>query len=1119
MKMTKILTMCMAMMLCGTIWAAAPVPGQNFDVLLGGIHPRVKAAADELTYQWYKDNEPIYDATESSYTINDVKKSDEGSYWVTISNGTDTVTSDEATLTVESAEPPTLTMYRVKSEGLANASQNYGADEPLVPVADVDQLAAALLPVSEGLAADGVTPLVFKLHFSGKWEDETQWKLNCIEDYIPCSLYLLKDGRFQSLRRGETTLTVPAHPEGDLDLYLYLGGVSSDEADLGSSPCVLKVSSMENEEICGELEFKICPPPLVLIHGFNTKGEWDEHFKNIISIPREKSLVYELHYGVVNGDYTGNTYGTFAQLTKLLNATLLTDVEGLQGSTLWEGWACTRYDVVAHSQGGVLTRLLCSKDPAWGGAYRSKANHYRGRFNRIVTIGSPQNGTSMIYYLLQMKKTYSTLLSTVLPLACKELYQSRFDPWGQEIRRINSIEIDPAAKFHAVATEVNSANKLFVLLGLYFGQFGSAGVDVLFPKGSDSVVDLMSQQAGAVKKSTYFDTFNLYVAHAAIGDSITTHEFLGTGSVQTKSGPLASYVNGLFENNNNFGSFNRPTRASEAWRKKIDNSMAAISASLNLVDFLAGRPIKLVGKAIMFLNVKALTDDVLDFFFPKDAVTAAADYGIQAIWFAEVYGPNGVTTDGVTLEEDNENDFGVNVLMDDSLVGEVVLYGYFYSEDGKVLYAKPQVVYSNPPGERIVSIECIPSDLTMTAGDTIAPELWATYENGVKSRLFVGMDTPLTFRSSDARIMGVNGHELEALKDGSAVITAEYKGLRTTLQYTVGNDDSGVMLFSRGEDGLTLVFAGTLQESTDLKTWKTLDAESPYTVQTINRQKYYRSFLNLVLEGGSDEEPLVVEEGKNFTTPISDTVNLDMIWCPPGTFTMGSPEDELGRVWGWIVGRFSNETQHSVTLSSGYWLSKYEVTQAQYQTVMGNNPSNFKGANLPVEQLTWDEAMDFCAKLTEQEQAAGRLPMNYKYTLPTEAQWEYACRAGTTTALNSGKNLSDKYECPEMDEVGWYKANSNAQTHPVGQKLPNAWGLYDMHGNVEEWCLDRFGNYPTSAVTDPVGSIGSDLGRGGSWNSDADHCRSAFRSEILIVIPVINKNDGRGFRVALVPVQ
>ena len=248
---------------------------------------------------------------------------------------------------------------------------------------------------------------------------------------------------------------------------------------------------------------------------------------------------------------------------------------------------------------------------------------------------------------------------------------------------------------------------------------------------------------------------------------------------------------------------------------------------------------------------------------------------------------------------------------------------------------------------------------------------------------------------------------------------------------------------------------------------------------------------------------------KNITIPLSDTVNLEMIWIEPGTFMMGSPEDELGRR--------DDEVQHQVTLTQGYWLGKYEVTQAQYEAVTGENPSRFIGADLPVECVSWDDAMAFCAKLTEREKTAGRLPEGYEYTLPTESQWEYACRAGTTTALNSGKNLSDKVECPEMDEVGWYGYNSDDKTHPVGQKQPNAWGLYDMHGNVYEWCLDWYGAYPASSVTDPKGaSSGSDrVIRGGSWFSDALNCRSAYRDGSYPDYSWFSF----GFRVALAPVQ
>ncbi|MBO7108112.1 MAG: formylglycine-generating enzyme family protein, partial [Verrucomicrobia bacterium] len=262
---------------------------------------------------------------------------------------------------------------------------------------------------------------------------------------------------------------------------------------------------------------------------------------------------------------------------------------------------------------------------------------------------------------------------------------------------------------------------------------------------------------------------------------------------------------------------------------------------------------------------------------------------------------------------------------------------------------------------------------------------------------------------------------------------------------------------------------------------------------------------------------VLAPESKDMTIPLSDTVSLDMIWIEPGTFMMGSPTDELGR--------YDDETQHQVILTQGYWLGKYEVTQAQYEAVMGTNPSDFKGADLPVEQVSWNDAVKFCEWLTAQERAAGRLPEGYEYTLPTEAQWEYACRAGTTTAFNIGTNIPTMLQredrpCPNLDPLAWYYYNSgeyDGEPFPVGQKQPNAWGLYDMHGNVFEWCLDRSGAYPASSVTDPKGSAtGSGrVMRGGSWYDSASYCRSALRYYF--------NPDGSGsvigFRVALAPVK
>ena len=219
---------------------------------------------------------------------------------------------------------------------------------------------------------------------------------------------------------------------------------------------------------------------------------------------------------------------------------------------------------------------------------------------------------------------------------------------------------------------------------------------------------------------------------------------------------------------------------------------------------------------------------------------------------------------------------------------------------------------------------------------------------------------------------------------------------------------------------------------------------------------------------------------------IAPGVMMRMCWIPPGEFLMGSPEDELGRD--------DDETQHRVTITQGFWLGKYQVTQAQWEAVMGGNPSWGKGANLPVERVTWDEISEPGGFLERTNDFAAT---GARFALPTEAQWEYACRAGTTTALNSGKNLtSTEGACQNLDEVAWYRENSCEETHPVGMKKANAWGLHDMLGNSNEWCADWYGDYPTKPMADPLGpDTGSDrVFRGGSLGYYARYCRVARRN-------------------------
>jgi formylglycine-generating enzyme required for sulfatase activity len=234
-----------------------------------------------------------------------------------------------------------------------------------------------------------------------------------------------------------------------------------------------------------------------------------------------------------------------------------------------------------------------------------------------------------------------------------------------------------------------------------------------------------------------------------------------------------------------------------------------------------------------------------------------------------------------------------------------------------------------------------------------------------------------------------------------------------------------------------------------------------------------------------------------------------MVLIPAGTFTMGSPGTEPGR--------FSDEVQHEVTLTKAIYVSTHEVTQLEWQAVMGWNTSYFPGVNRPVETLTWYDAVSFCnlrstgegltaaytitgityngnhitnATVTWNQAANG-------YRLLTEAEWEYACRATSTTAFCNGAitNLACSPLDPNLDLVGWYCGNAGSATHDVGGKTANVWGLKDIHGNVWEWCWDWYGTYPTGPLTDPTGPASGSYRvlRGGGWDYYALRCRSAIR--------------------------
>lgn len=248
-----------------------------------------------------------------------------------------------------------------------------------------------------------------------------------------------------------------------------------------------------------------------------------------------------------------------------------------------------------------------------------------------------------------------------------------------------------------------------------------------------------------------------------------------------------------------------------------------------------------------------------------------------------------------------------------------------------------------------------------------------------------------------------------------------------------------------------------------------------------------------------DAEKMVLL-GESHFIELGKGVKMELLSVPAGTFLMGSPRTEAGRL--------NHEAQTRVTLSA-FSLGKTEVTQAQWTALMGKNPSKRKGDDLPVEMVSWYDAIRFCEKLTEYAQAEGRLPKNMKFTLPTEAQWEYACRAGTLKAFYAGEQESD------LSRLAWWRENADAKTHPVADRHANRWSFYDMLGNVREWCLDRYAER-LSDGKDPLETEGTScVCRGGAWNASWEACRAASRAEYS---PSTRSAD-LGFRVALVKIE
>ncbi|MEE3371779.1 MAG: SUMF1/EgtB/PvdO family nonheme iron enzyme [Planctomycetota bacterium] len=333
-----------------------------------------------------------------------------------------------------------------------------------------------------------------------------------------------------------------------------------------------------------------------------------------------------------------------------------------------------------------------------------------------------------------------------------------------------------------------------------------------------------------------------------------------------------------------------------------------------------------------------------------------------------------------------------------------------------------------------------------------------------------------------------------------AAVNSEKNGPTTTTQETGGEREG--MDSSSAINGASPVTPATTDEG------NVAEGDGLVEVAAVGRAGDVET-PSVSVQGGIASAPFSAQQAAGyqqawadaFKVPVAltNSIGLKLRLVPAGKFLMGSALD--------VADRGQDESQHEVVLSTPYYLGVYEVTQGQYEQVMGKNDSKFRGPDRPVEQVSWNDAVSFCERLSAlpAEKAAGHV-----YRLPTEAEWEYACRAGTVTPYNAGESIGD------LSDAAWFNGNAEA-TQPVGQKNPNAFGLFDMAGNVWEWCQDRYGPYANEQARDPQGPLsGSErVNRGGSWINLPQVCRSARRSRFSAE----RSYTVLGFRVLCLPVD
>lgn len=716
--------------------------------------------------------------------------------------------------------PVKATLHAVTTSGLTKDSIQAGKaniNAPLVPVVD-PALLDAQPQIHAGLIADGVTPMIIRLAADpssiGQFADGLNFgfaatilsggSLN--GDSINQRLRLLKEGAWQAATNVVLTADNPI-------AYVQVLPILSDDLVLtGPTPGLyvrLSVQDTASKIEAGEVKFTLSKPPIALIHGYNTTGDWGTEFRTILGASRlydeadANNLICTVKYGqdsippagavtAVAAHYGVPVYvNTVASLNDCARMALTAFNQKM--APLHSAWAFTRFDVVAHSQGGVLSRMLCNAYPnsTLSDPFRNPDNFNRGRFHRVVTIGSPHNGSRLLRYMLDLYEngkytSYASLPEILAFLGVESATaQAKFDPFGVQFAALNDPspigpwQPDSAASFHMVRTVIDNGlspgyfdlTPAYIALGLNSSEGGAS----VIPRGSDGVVDLDSMGANVpptpVAPNVFTFSANNVISHAA------PMSVFGSSSYQTASTIIAAHVIGALDQDASlppdyirFGSFQVPARLSGAQMNAIDIYAATVSAeaAINALALLA-----------IPLDSGIQYSYGLNFPSNRPPVSTVA-------WFVQVYGPSGITSDGVELSPRGTNDSQVVVTVDKALIGDVVLSATYRSVSNTVVVIPPVVVVSLHSSEAtLTGIEMLPGSIGLPVGEVVSPKILAHYSDGSSSLRYAAPGT-ITAVSSKSSVVSVNDPSHWQLASvGTAQIIVTWSGHKAASQVTV----------------------------------------------------------------------------------------------------------------------------------------------------------------------------------------------------------------------------------------------------------------------------------------------------------------------------------------------